>query len=363
MQYSDSETQQLLRNTTRSFLAAEYPPERLYAIESGDAPLADAELEKLADMGWLGLLAPEAAGGGGVSLLDAAVVIEEFGYAAVPAPVTVNNIAADLLARAAPSAEIESHLSGIAGGKQLHTISESSRRGDAALSAAGGTLRGTLPLVPFAEIAAHVLAPLNIDGQPAFAAVPLEDTRLEPARLLDRTAYANVHIENIPLDRATVLATGDEALELQDRCDALVTALSLIEVAGMMQRTLEMTSEYITQRVQFGQPIAKFQAARHRAADLLMQTETTRWAAYHALWRFQEDPNDTEEIWLTKHWAVRAADRVYQVSHLLHGGVGVGIEYPLHLYTQGIAAFAVRGGGMDEMVERTLDGMGLGADR
>ncbi len=90
-----------------------------------------------------------------------------------------------------------------------------------------------------------------------------------------------------------------------------------------------------------------------------MQADTTRWIAYHALWRFQEEPADTKEIWLAKHWAVRAAERVYEISHLLHGGVGVGIEYPLHLYTQGVAAFAVRGGTMNEMVARTVESMSL----
>jgi hypothetical protein len=56
---------------------------------------------------------------------------------------------------------------------------------------------------------------------------------------------------------------------------------------------------------------------------------------------------------------VRAADRVFQISHLLHGGVGVGMEHPLHLFTQGIAAFAVRGGTMSEMVSRTLQSLRL----
>ena len=122
----------------------------------------------------------------------------------------------------------------------------------------------------------------------------------------------------------------------------------------MMQRILEMTTEHVKTRQQFGQPIGKFQAARHRAADILVQLDTTRWAAYHALWRFQNDPGDTDEIYLAKHWAIRAVDRVFQHSHMLHGGVGVGMEHPLHLFTQGIAAFAVRGGTMSEMVQRTL---------
>ncbi len=92
-----------------------------------------------------------------------------------------------------------------------------------------------------------------------------------------------------------------------------------------------------------------------------MATEMTRWAAYHALWRFQEDAQDTEEIWLAKHYAARATDRVYQHSHMLHGGVGVGTEYPLHLFTQGITALAVRNGSMNELTERALVARGLAA--
>lgn len=352
MQFADSETQRLLRNTARSYLGSRFPWERLYAFEDGREQLTGDDLAGFADLGWLGLLAPESAGGGGASLLEAAAVIEEFGYAAVPAPVTVSNIAAHLLAQA----DAADHVASLTGGSRVYTIAEATRRrSGTTLSATGGRLDGMLPLVPFCDVASFVLAPLMLDGQPAFAALSLEGVEREQVRLLDRGSYCNVQFQGRSIEDSLILATGEPAAELHERCDALVTALSLIELAGMMQRILEMTAAHISQRVQFGQPIAKFQAARHRAAELLMQTETTRWSAYHALWRFQCDPSDTEEVWLAKHWAVRAADRVYQVTHLLHGGVGVGMEHPLHLYTQGLAAFAVRGGTMPEMVARTIE--------
>ncbi|MEX0799924.1 MAG: acyl-CoA dehydrogenase family protein [Dehalococcoidia bacterium] len=365
MQFDDSETQKLLRDTARSYLADRFPLERLYALEQGER-LSEAELRGFAELGWPGLLAPDPAGGGGpdgpvsgASLLEAAAVIEEFGYAGVPAPVTVCNVVAALL----PDGE---HLRALATGERLYTVAEACRRsangvtGDP-LSASGGTLSGTLPLVPFAGVAEYVLAPLRLDGAPAFALLSLADVHLEPVDTLDRRPYHHVHFEGAALDDALVLARGDEAEALGERCDALVTALSLVELAGMMRRVLEMTGEYISNRVQFGQPIAKFQAARHRAAELLMQTESTRWAAYHALWRLQQDPDAAAEVWLAKHWAIRAAGRVFEVSHLLHGGVGVGMEYPLHLYTQAIASFAVRGGTMDEMTSRTLESLRAGA--
>lgn len=360
MQFGDSEAQKLIRDTARSYLAERFPWERLYAIERGDEALDESAISGMGDLGWLSLLAPEALGGGGVSLLDAAVVIEELGYAAVPAPIAASNIAAYLLSHVDEGAARE-HLNSLASGKHLYTINEASRRRDTApdngtLSASGGTLAA----VPFAEPATYVLtATSGTEGSTAFALLPLEGARLERLHEMDRSVYYDVHFNTANVAKAVTLARGEEAEALHERADALVTAFTLIELSGMMKRITEMTAEYISNRVQFGVPIAKFQAARHRAAELLMQTETTREAAYHALWRFQEDPTDTDEIWKTKHWAIRAAAKIYEVAHLLHGGVGVGIDYPVHLYTQGIAAFAVRGGTMSEMVGRTIESMRL----
>jgi len=371
MEFRDSETQKLLRDTVRAYLADKYPWERLYALESGEAPLTGADVKEFANLGWLGLLVPESAGGSGGSLLEAAVVMDEFGYAAVPAPLTYSSIAADLLTHAPANKDVQSHLASLASGERTYVVSEATRRrgrlaywgenGRPPLTAADGKIRGTLPLVPFADIADFVLAPLEFFGEPGFALVSLEGAELEQVKSLDRAGYFNVSIDAAKGGSSQILATGKQAEELHERCDALVTALSMMEMIGMMRRVLEMTSQYISNRVQFGQPVAKFQAARHRAAEMLMHEETTRWAAYHALWKFQQDPGDATDIWLAKHWAIRAAEVIYRNGHMLHGGVGVGIEYPLHLLTKGIVAFPIRGGAMNEMVNRTIDSLNIRA--
>lgn len=365
MRFRDSETQKLLRDTARAYLRDKYPWERLYALERGDARFAEADLKAFAEMGWLGLPAPESRSGGGLSLLEAAVVVDECGYAGVPAPIAAANVAAGLIATSA-SPDAGRHLADLAAGRRLYTVSEATRRrarpapGDstAPLAVSGGGLSGVLPLVPFGEQADFALAPVTVDGAPAFAVVPLEGAQREAMQMLDRQGYGNLRFENTDAAALLVLARDGEAEALHERCDALNTAFSLIELAGLMQRVLEMTGEYIANRVQFGQPIAKFQAARHHAADLLMATETTRWTAYHALWGF-EMSGDAREIWLAKHWAIRACQRAFEITHLLHGGIGVGLEYPLHLYTQAMAAFAVRNGTLNEMVTRVLDSLEL----
>jgi alkylation response protein AidB-like acyl-CoA dehydrogenase len=331
--------------------------ERLYALERGDAQLDASDLRELADLGWLALLAPADVGGAHVAALEAGVVMDECGYAAASLPLTVSNVAASVMA-AAP-ASFAGHLGALASGGAQYTIDAANRRraGPPAdpLRRERSALVGSMWSVPFGATASFALAPVQIDGASAFALIALEDAKRENVSTLDRCSSAHVRFDRAAEDAVCAFASGDLAEELRERCDALVTAFSVLEMAGLLQRVLEMTVEYISNRVQFGQPIAKFQAARHRAAELLTLADTVRWTAYHALWTFEQDPHDTSEIWHAKHWATRAAERAFQVSHLLHGGVGVGTEYPLHLYTQALAAQAVRAGGMDEMVSRTLE--------
>jgi alkylation response protein AidB-like acyl-CoA dehydrogenase len=352
MQFHDSETQRLLRTTAKSFLANAYPIDRLYRIESGDEQLTEAGLREIEALGWFELLLPEASGGAGTSLLDAAAVIEELGYVGVASPVPAANVAAYVLART--SSPLPPGGRGAGGEGGITVISEGARllANKSTVAVAGNAATGTLPLVPFADLSERVLAPATLDGQPALVVLPLSGAQLQPLELMDRRCYSNVRVDNVPAD---VIATGDGAQRLIEQIDALSTAFGVIEMAGAMQRICEMTAEHVTTRQQFGQPIGKFQAARHRAADILVQLDTTRWAAYHALWLFEKDSARTDEIYLAKHWAVRAADRVFQHTHMLHGGVGVGMEHPLHLFTQGMAALAVRNGTMSEMVQRTLE--------
>jgi alkylation response protein AidB-like acyl-CoA dehydrogenase len=363
VQFADSETQKLLRDTSRAFLRDRYPWERLYDLERGHVRLSGADLKEFADLGWLGLIAPEAVGGAGASLLDAAVVVEELGYAGVAAPVSAANLVAYLLME---SPEATGHLRNLVGGARLYTFAEANRwtgDGAAAPSSEGGWLNGSLQLVPFGGVADYVVAPLSSDGAPAIALLSLEAARREPVRVLDRADFCDVRFEDALADGVILLAEGPGAEEMRNRLDALSTAFGLIELAGLMVRVTEMTAEYISNRVQFGQPIAKFQAARHHAADMLMHTQTARWTAYHALARFQDNPADTSEIWLAKHWSVRASQTVFELTHLLHGGVGVGTEYPLHLLTQGVAAWAVRAGDMNEMVSRVNGSLALSGTR
>lgn len=352
MRFEDSETQKLVRTTVRSFLADKFPWNRLYDVESAEGELTSHDLKSFAQMGWLGLLAPAGDGGAVLPLVEAAVVIEEFGYAGVPSSVAVSNIVAEALA-GAQGAEAREHLASLTTGGAQYTLS------DGALTVKDGKVHGSLVFVPHGSSADYVLTAIDVEGEAGIGLARAGAGHAAALRVLDHRSYADIDFEDAVSKDVLVLATSDGAGAIRERCRVLAAGFAVAEMAGLLNRIKEMTGEYVSNRVQFGQPIAKFQAARHHAADLLVAAETTRWAAYYALWEMDRDPRQTAGIWMARHWAIRAARQAVELTHLLHGGVGVGLEYPLHLLTQSLASLAVRAGTLDEVTERTLASMGI----
>jgi alkylation response protein AidB-like acyl-CoA dehydrogenase len=332
LSFEDSETQALLRQTAAEFLAGRYPISRLYAIESGESKVGPAELAEIRELGWLGLTVSESAGGAGLSLLEAAVILDELGYSGAPLPVAPGNAAGGALGR----------------GGDLVTLGEERRGLSGGLRVEGGRVSGRVGLVAAADLAGTLLAPVG----ESLALLPLAAARLRPAPNVDLAGCFDLDFAGLPTTEIEVVANGSTAAALAERAAQLQTALRLLEAVGMMRRVVELTKTFVTDRIVFGQPVAKFQAARHRAANLFMDVEMARWAAYHGVWRLQEDAGDPGGLWLAKHWAIRATERLLVHTHMLHGGVGVTMEYPLHLFTQGLMARATRGGDLEEMVAR-----------
>ena len=122
---------------------------------------------------------------------------------------------------------------------------------------------------------------------------------------------------------------GEEALRW---CSERATAALCVEIAGACKAAVDLTAHYTAERVQFGKPIAKFQAVGQRAADAYIDAEAVRLTAWHAAWRLDRGLPATSEVAVAKFWADDGAQRVVHAAQHLHGGVGVDRDYPLHRY-------------------------------
>ncbi|MDE3086627.1 MAG: acyl-CoA dehydrogenase, partial [Acidobacteriota bacterium] len=165
------------------------------------------------------------------------------------------------------------------------------------------------------------------DGTALVAWAPPARPAPEPA--MDRTrSVARLSVEVHPALRLG----GEDAVE--SVWDRVVTAVCA-EILGGAARVLETTVEYAKDRVQFGRPIGSFQAVKHRCADMLVDVEGMRSAAYYAAWAVGAgDPDATAAASAAKVWCTEASRRVMASGLQVHGGIGFTWEHDLHLFVK-----------------------------
>jgi alkylation response protein AidB-like acyl-CoA dehydrogenase len=114
--------------------------------------------------------------------------------------------------------------------------------------------------------------------------------------------------------------------------DLAAVALAAEQVGGA-QKVLEMAVEYAKVRVQFGRPIGSFQAIKHKCADMLLEVESAKSAAYYGMWCAAEMNQELPSVAsLAKAYCSEAYFHAAAENIQIHGGIGFTWEHPAHLY-------------------------------
>jgi alkylation response protein AidB-like acyl-CoA dehydrogenase len=113
-------------------------------------------------------------------------------------------------------------------------------------------------------------------------------------------------------------------------------------MVGGAQKELEMTSDYVKMRQQFDRPIGSFQAVQHRIADMFIDVNGAKLAAYKALWCLSQGMEADWEVSVAKYFTNKASQRVAFSAQQLHGGIGVTLDYDLHFYYRRAKAFELK---------------------
>jgi alkylation response protein AidB-like acyl-CoA dehydrogenase len=253
----------------------------------------------MAEQGWLAIEVPEADGGIGLDGVEVAVLAEELGRHAAPAPFLATVLAVDALARAGEREWVARLLAG-----------------DAVACVAWD------PAAPVAYAPSADIAIVCTNDGVYAQELPTRPPR-EPA--MDLTA----ELGWLPFDVAQARRIGEAAdrTRLLDR-GATFTSADLLGAGG---RALEMAVEYAKDRVQFGKPIGSFQAVKHRCADMLVDVEGMRSTVYWAAWCIAAgDPEASVASSTTKVWCGDASKRVMASALQVHGGIGFTWEHDLH---------------------------------
>jgi len=350
MRFDLSEDQALLRGSTRDFLAAEAPLEKTRRTIEHDPRGVDRETwGKLAEMGYLGLVAPAAAGGQGLGAVELAVVCEEVGRTCLPGPYLDVVLAASVLAAAGGQ---DALLADVVAGRRTAVLA----RADALYAGetkettrfANGRVRGTKHFVPFGA-SADVLLVGTPEGvclvERPFDTVPLET--LDPAQ----------RFVTVQLDHPAKLLGPATLLGAADRLAAVGAGAQLL---GIMAKLLETTLEYVQTRRAFNRPIGAFQALQHRLADMLLRVESTRSAVYRAAWAVAAgDAEAALGCATAKAYAGESSRLVCGEAIQMHGGIGFTWELDVHLYFKRAKTLEQHYGGTEQQLERALEAAGL----
>ena len=282
------------------------------------APDATQSWTLIADMGWLMMAVPEAQGGLGLGREAVGVIHQALGRTLVAGPA----IAQMLVIEALSAAGGQDDLLGRAMAGEVMSAS----------------LAEGLSAVPDADRASHVLqveagrvALLPMAGLAITARATWDKTR----RLFDVDAGGAAGI---------VLASGDAATALADRLSSLRSVALAADCIGGADAALRLTIDYLETRRQFDRPLALFQALKHRVADMkaaLVAAEALFWA------RAGDDAADAVTMGAMKAHAATVYRAIAEEAIQLHGGIGLTMEHPCHLFLKRATLNAVLGGDGD----------------
>ena len=348
MDFGFSEDQELLRATTRRFLA-EHQSLADVRLSVEEPDVFDAALWRQgAELGWTAMLIPPEWEGGSVTeqpLVDLVVMAEELGRTLNPGPFVPCNVVAGALARFGTPAQVEQYLPGLARGELTAAWCLSGdgtpepgavdvrawRVGDTAWQ-----LDGVARYVQAAQNASVLLVvATGPDGELCQVLVPRPSAGLSERTLtgLDVTRrFAEVRFEGVTVPAANLLPGGQDAV---DQCVSLATVLQSAESVGAADLLFQETVDDLKKRVQVGRTIGSFQAIKHRLADLVMQVEAMRVAAHYAALALGDGLDDAAEAVATAGAYVDDTFAYICGEALqLHGGIGFTWEHDVHLFTR-----------------------------
>lgn len=344
MDFKFTDDENTAAELARKILADKVTPEWLKEFEASEAGMASELWQALADSSLLGVAIPEEYGGMDLGFTALALLCEEVGRTVAPIPVYASLVLGALpLAEFGSDSEKSEWLPRVVSGEavltaaltELDSSDPLSPRTRAEKDGDGFRLFGQKSLVPAGEQAARILIPAVTEGGGvilAWVEPGMAGLRIENQSSSNRQSYALVDLDGVEVSEAALLGGASGG---RDRLSWLVersmTALSAMQL-GVVERALDMTSEYGRERVQFDRPIGSFQAFHQRAGDAYIMIDSLRLCVWEAIWLLSVERPATEAVAVAKYWASEGAQFAAFACQHLHGGIGIDVDYPLHRY-------------------------------
>ena len=343
MNFAFTEEQEELRSFIRSFMeekSAEATVRELMETDDGyDAAVWSQMAEQL---GLQSMIIPEEYGGQGFGYVELGIALEEMGRSLLCAPFfSTVVLAGNAIIHSGNEDAKAALLPGIADGSTIATmaLAEASGRWDAegitveaSGTGDGATITGEKMFVTDGGTANLFVVAARAEGGIHLYTVDGDATGLSRENLstMDQTRkQARITFDGTP---ASHLCDTNDFSYIAQILDLAAVALANEQVGGA-QFVMDMAVQYAKDRVQFGRPIGSFQAIKHKCADMLLEVESAKSAAYYAAWCASEMNDELPSVAsLAKAYCSEAYFHCAAENIQIHGGIGFTWEHPAHLY-------------------------------
>ena len=350
MDFSLREETKMVKSNAEKFMKEKSPSSIVKNILKEEKGYSPVLWKEMADLGWLGLIYPEAYGGMGGDFFELFILSEEMGKSLLPSPFFCSAVLAGLLIQEAGDERVKrEYLPAIIEGRKILTVGLANEKGVydfqdptlEALEVAEGSYRiqGTRLLVPYAHVAEEILVCAKLRKRSGPSGPTLFKTKskgpgmqVTPLNTItDEKVFALTYAE-YPATQEDLLGFPGKGAEHIEKIMPRVIVLQCGEMVGGLSRVVDMTVDYVKQRVQFGKPLGVLQAVQHYCADMSTFLESARLIAYQAASLISAGLPCAKEVAMAKAWCSDVYKRTTQIAHQLHGGIGFTEEHDLHLY-------------------------------
>jgi|TARA_Y100000310_G_scaffold218241_2_gene219450 alkylation response protein AidB-like acyl-CoA dehydrogenase len=347
-----TEDEEVLRKTALDFLRRDAPKDVVQQLQETDTGVTEELWRKAVELGWLGIIIPEQYGGTGFPLTSAGVLFEALGGGPLPGPYFSSGILSSLILLQAGSEEQKQQiLPAIAKGEQILTLAltEPEYSWDPELiettakSVNGDYVVDGVKLFTMdAEAATQfIVAARTQEGSHSSNGISLflVDRQSDGVSVSRQPGFLSgrafeVRLDAVKVPSGAVLGDTDDGwLPLTQAFDKAIPILCANK-AGGSQAVIEMTLEYSRVRVQFGQPIGRFQRVQDMIIDMVTHADAARWATYEALWKLDTEAPASASVHLAKVLSSQSYWEVCTLGHQVFSGVGYSRESPLSFHTR-----------------------------
>jgi alkylation response protein AidB-like acyl-CoA dehydrogenase len=347
-----NESEEILKSSTLNFLRREVPKDRLQTLHDSDTGYTEEIWQKIMEMGLMGIIIPEQYGGTGYPLTTAGVLFEALGTGPLPGPYFSSGILGSLIILEAGSEnQKQSILPDIAEGKAILALAltEPENRWDpgglqtiAEAKGAGYVLKGVKLFTHDAQAATHLIVVARTgqkDDPSEGISLFLVDTQAEGVSVRSLKGYlagrtSEVNLDSVEVTREDMLGEQDTGWKpLREAINRSIPVLCAYKVGGC-QAVFDMSLGYSRVRVQFGQPIGRFQRVQDMIIETMHHTDAARWTTYEALWKLDNQIPSEESVHLAKAVSSDAYWKACTLTHRVISGLSYSMEHPLALHTR-----------------------------